>query len=703
MSFPRQQARTRRFSLGVPRAFQISADGSRVLFLRSSGGTDPVSLLWQLTLGDAGGTGAAERVVADPRLLGAGEEDLPPEERARRERMREQSNGIVSYTADGETRRAAFTVSGRLYVVDLLDPDAVPRELPAAVPVVNPVIDPTGRRVAYVSGRGLRVVEIGSGEDRAVASPDGPDVSWGLAEFIAAEEMGRFHGFAWSPDGEALLAARVDESPVRGWHIADPTFPDRAPALMRYPAAGTPDAEVTLAVFAAAAGAEAPALVPPADPELPYLADFRWHRTGPLVVRQSRDQRRVVVRHSPGDGGDWRVRELADPDWVELVPGLARLSDSGRLWWVGDSGGDRRLHLDDEAVTPDGLQVRGVLDVDGETVLFSGSTEPTETHLWTHGPGGLVRLTEEPGVHTGRLRASTVVVSSRVPDEPGVRTSVRRGGAEVAVIASHAERPELPPAPVRLVRLGARELRTAVVLPSWHEPGSGPLPVLMDPYGGPHAQRAVASGGAHLTSRWFAEQGFAVVVADGRGTPGRGSAWERAVRGDLAGPVLADQVDALLAAAERFPDLDLSRVGVRGWSFGGYLAALAVLRRPDVFHAAVAGAPVTDWRLYDTHYTERYLGRPDEHPDAYERSSLLADAARLRRPLMLIHGLADDNVVAAHTLRLSGALLAAGRPHTVLPLSGVTHMTPQETVAENLLLLQADFLREALAAPAAGA
>jgi dipeptidyl-peptidase-4 len=193
-----------------------------------------------------------------------------------------------------------------------------------------------------------------------------------------------------------------------------------------------------------------------------------------------------------------------------------------------------------------------------------------------------------------------------------------------------------------------------------------------------------------------------VVVADGRGTPGLGSAWERAVHGDLAGPVLDDQVDALLGAAAQHPQLDLSRVGIRGWSFGGYLAALAVLRRPDVFHAAVAGAPVTEWRLYDTHYTERYLGRPEEEPEAYDGSSLLTDAAKLERPLLIVHGLADDNVVVAHSLRLSSALVAAGRPHRFLPLAGVTHLTPQEVVAENLLLLQLAFLREALGLDDAG-
>ena len=231
--------------------------------------------------------------------------------------------------------------------------------------------------------------------------------------------------------------------------------------------------------------------------------------------------------------------------------------------------------------------------------------------------------------------------------------------------------------------------------------------MLLDPYGGPHAQRVVRSRSAYLTSQWFAEQGFAVLIADGRGTPARGPAWERAVAGDLAGPVLADQVDALQAAADRFGDLDTGRVAIRGWSFGGYLAALAVLRRPDVFRAAIAGAPVTDWQLYDTHYTERYLGLPGRDDAAYERSSLinpaeLSAASAAARSLLLIHGLADDNVVVAHTLRLSAALLAAGYPHSVLPLSGITHMASQETVAENLLLLQLDFLRRALAGLHAG-
>jgi dipeptidyl-peptidase-4 len=210
----------------------------------------------------------------------------------------------------------------------------------------------------------------------------------------------------------------------------------------------------------------------------------------------------------------------------------------------------------------------------------------------------------------------------------------------------------------------------------------------------------VKSARFYLTPQWFAEQGFAVVVADGRGTPGRGPAWDRTIAGDFAAGILEDQVTALGAAAEKFTDLDTAKVGIRGWSFGGYLAALAVLRRPDVFHAGVAGAPPTDWRLYDTHYTERYLGDPREQPDVYQRSSIIDDPRRAVqtqvRPLLIIHGLADDNVFVAHSLRMSSALLAAGYPHSVLPLSGITHMTSQETVAENMLLLQVAFLKQAL-------
>jgi dipeptidyl-peptidase-4 len=355
-------------------------------------------------------------------------------------------------------------------------------------------------------------------------------------------------------------------------------------------------------------------------------------------------------------------------------------------------------------LTPDSMNVREVHGTDGDTIVFTASGEdPAVITVWRAGPDGLERVSPLDGVHSAQQAGGTRLLISRDLTDSGTFVQVFRAGpaADTApngmAIGSLAETPALPPPRPQLTwSAGPSRVRTAILLPSWHTPGSAKLPVLCDPYGGPHGQRVMGAAAAYLNSQWFAEQGFAVVIADGRGTPGRGPVWDRAVAGDLAGPVLADQVEALHSAAEQCPDLDLTRVGIRGWSFGGYLSALAVLRRPDVFHAAIAGAPPTDWRLYDTCYTERYLGLPDAEPAAYAQSSLLADAPKLTKPLLLIHGLADDNVVVAHTLRFSAALLAAGRPHSVLPLSGVTHMASQEDVAENLLLLQVDFLRRSL-------
>ncbi|HSP30387.1 MAG TPA: prolyl oligopeptidase family serine peptidase, partial [Ilumatobacteraceae bacterium] len=356
--------------------------------------------------------------------------------------------------------------------------------------------------------------------------------------------------------------------------------------------------------------------------------------------------------------------------------------------------------IGDEPVTPPELQVRSIVSTGGDeatpVVTFCANPihDATQLHVWQWRHGYLEAIMTSPGVHAGAVGGATTGVRSATIDRPGTTTVVRTSSGD-REIGSFAETPLVEPN-VQLLTVGDRDLAVAVLLPRDVDLGGAPLPVLLDPYGGPHALRVTQAHNAYLTSQWFADQGFAVIVADGRGTPGRGSDWERAVHGDLAGPTLDDQVDALHAVAREVAGLDLGRVAIRGWSFGGYLAALAVLRRPDVFHAAIAGAPVTEWRLYDTHYTERYLGDPAGRPEQYDANSLLPLAGALTRPLLLIHGLADDNVVAAHTLQLSAALLAAGRPHEVLPLAGVTHMTPQEEVAENLLLHQLDFLHRSL-------
>jgi dipeptidyl-peptidase-4 len=707
-SFPRQAARTIGFTLGAPRSFRLSPDGEAVIFLRSRGGTDPVTCLWALDVA----TGD-ERLIADPAELGHAGATDDPVEKARRERARERAGGIVAFATDAACTVAAFALAGTVYLADLRQAGGV-RELPTLRPAADPRPDPTGAYVAYVSDGVLWVCEITAGTDRVLADPKGADgVSFGLAEFVAAEEMDRNRGYWWAPDGSAILTARVDDTPVQFWHIADPANPATEARPVRYPSAGTPNAVVS--VFVATLAGDLTEVSWDAA-ALPYLVTASWDASigHPLLVVASRDQRDMrILAVDPATGATSLVRADTDPSWVDIVTGVPASLPGGQVVWTADIGGAKRVVAGTEAehaagtaavLTPDSINVREVLGTDGDTVLFTASAQdPASIAVWSAGPAGVEPLTPADGVYSAQQAASTLLLVSRTLADAATSVRLLRSGSgdepriEVGRIGSLAETPNLPaPQPMLTWSAGPSRIRTAIILPSWHTPGSGKLPVLCDPYGGPHGQRVVASGGAHLNSQWFAEQGFAVVVADGRGTPGRGPEWDRTVAGDLAGPILADQVEALHSAAEQCPDLDLTKVGIRGWSFGGYLSALAVLRRPDVFHAGIAGAPPTDWRLYDTCYTERYLGLPDAQPETYAQSSLLADAPKLTRPLLLIHGLADDNVVVAHSLRLSAALLAAGRPHSVLPLSGVTHMASREDVAENLLLLQVDFLRGSL-------
>ncbi|AJF69955.1 peptidase S9 [Streptomyces vietnamensis] len=701
LSFPRQHARTQRFTLGVPRGFSVSPDGERVVFVRSGSGTDRSHRLWVLDLPRDGEP--AERTVADPvALLAGAEEELSPQERARRERSREGSAGIVAYAVDGAVESAAFALSGRLFTADLRAGTA--RELPVPGPVLDPRPSPDGRFVAYVAEGALRVVGADGTGDRALAVPEGEHVSYGLAEFIASEEMGRERGHWWSPASDRLLVARADDREVRRWWIADPAHPEREPQRVGYPAAGTANAEVRL--FLVALDGSRTEVVWDRE-RYPYLARVHWSAAGaPLLLVQARDQReQLFLAVDPESGKTSTVRAEADPAWLELHQGVPAWGPGGGLVRVTDEGGARVLAVGDEAWTGPELHVRSVLDIGADDVLVSASAgeaaaepETGEIHVYRVTGRGAERLSEGAGVHGSvRSGAVTVLVSAR-PEAPGSVARVLRDGEQAAVVASYAQRPVIS-ARVRLTEAGTRRIPCAVLLPQGYAEGDGPLPVLMDPYGGPHGQRVLAAHNPHLTSQWFADQGFAVVVADGRGMPGRSPAWEKSVLRDLS-VTLDDQVAALRGLADRFP-LDLGRVAIRGWSYGGYLAARAVLQRPDVFHAAVVGAPVTDWRLYDTHYTERYLGTPQDDPEVYAAQSLLTDDGlsapeEPARPMMVVHGLADDNVVVGHALRLSSALLAAGRPHEVLPLSGVTHMTPQEQVAENLLLLQVEFLKRSL-------
>ncbi|MDH6109531.1 dipeptidyl-peptidase-4 [Kitasatospora sp. MAP12-15] len=689
-------ARTGRFSYGAPRAFTLAEDGGRLLFLRSSGPRDSVERLWLLDL-----TSYQERVVADPTILLPGRtgelSELPVLERRLRERTRLWATGIGSFAATPDCATAVFALDGRLFQTATATGESV--ELTVAGPAFDPRPSPDGSRTAYVSDGALHITALDrTGLDRAwldgALSP-ADDAVWGVAEFAAAEELGRHRGHWWSPDGSALLAARVDESALPRRWFADPARPELPAESFAYPQAGGPNADVQLWVLAL--DGRRTRLDWDAE-RYPYVCAADWAGAGEilLTVADRLQQTVLLLSADPASGKTVELSRTTDEFYVDDLPGTpARLAGGALLSSADTPGGTARaIALDGRILTGERLQVRRVVGrLRGRLLIEAGEDDPADQHVFLLDPadGALERLSEGPGVHSALAAGDTLLLNSAGPD--GIRRRIRRGEHEFT-LPDHTE-----PLPYRvrpqLARVTELALPTAVVYPRHHVPGQR-LPVLLDVYGGPGGQAVASEPRRWQPRQWWADQGFAVVSTDNRGTPFVSPAFSKAMfRAGLSQVTLDDQVAALHALAERHPDLDLSRVGVRGWSYGGYFAAMAVLRRPDVFHAGSAGAPPTDFRLYDTAYTERYLGLPQDNPDGYAADCLLTDAPSLSRPLLLIHGLADDNVHPSHTLLLSQALHRAGRPHSVLPLPGVSHLR-SNGVDERLMVAELDFLRGAL-------
>lgn len=445
VSFPRRHARTQRFTFGAPRAFTVAPDGSRAVFLRSTSGTDPASSLWVLDTTDGG-----ERVAADPRaLLGGTSEDLSPEERARRERSREGGAGIVSHATDTAVELASFALSGRLFTAELRAGTA--RELPVPGPVIDPRPSPDGRHIAYVTQGALRVVGAEGEGDRALAEPEWDGVTYGLAEFIAAEEMGRYRGFWWGPESDLLLVARADDTPVRRWWISDPARPEREPQRVAYPAAGTPNADVRLFVI----GLDGVRTEVSWDrARYPYLARVHWSAAGaPLLLVQARDQRsQLFLAVNPATGATRMVHADEDPQWLDLFPGVPCWSPSGHLVRIADEGGARVLTVGERPLTGPQLHVRAVLDVTSDDVLISASAgeaaavpEIGEVHVYRVNELGMERVSQEPGVHSAVRAGGVTVLASHTLDRPGAQVQVLRDGKPTATVRSYAEDPGLTP------------------------------------------------------------------------------------------------------------------------------------------------------------------------------------------------------------------------------------------------------------------
>ena len=703
--FLEQYAATKGFTLGLPRKVRVTPEADAVLFLRS-GPRDFVQDLYSFDPK----TGSERVLVSVEGILGTAEEKVSREELARRERTRTTSRGIVSYELSRDGTKILVPLSGRLFLVDRSS-GAVKELLSHAGYPIDPQLSPDATRVACVRDGELHVTEVASGAERRLTRGAGGAESHGLAEFVAQEEMGRTHGFWWSPDGTMLAYQRTDTNGLETFHIVDPMSPEKEPATSPYPRAGKKNAEVTLGVIPARGGATI--WVEWDRARYPYLARVSWEPRSPLAILvQNREQtEELLLAVDPRTGRATTLLEERDDAWLNLEePSPYWLEDGSGFLWQSERSGEPRLELRSRdgslvrTVTPEGLGLRKLVDVDGARgeLYVIASPEPTEAHLFRlpldPARGAPRALTTEPGLHEATFakgHGAYVVTSNTLEGEP--RSVVHRTDGSVAgALTSAAEEPPLA-ARVERVTLPAPQAFRAVVIRPREFDEARRYPVLVHVYGGPGSQMVKANRRAYLLQQWYADHGFIVVSIDGRGTPARGRAWERATRGNLIDIPLEDQVTALRQLGARYPELDLSRVGIWGWSFGGYFAAMAVMRRPDVFHAGVAGAPVADFADYDTHYTERYLGLPQKNPEGYAASSVLTYCKELERPLLIIHGTADDNVYFMHSLKLSDALFRAGKPFELVPLGGFTHMVPDPLVTDRLQSRIADFFVEHLA------
>ena len=692
-----QLTETRFFTRGRPKSITPTEEG--VLFLRSAA-RSAVQDLYAFDIM----TGETRSVLTAEDLLEGDTETLSAEEKARRERLRQDARGIARFALSEDHRRLLVPLSGSLFVVDRAS--GAVSELPESGGYpIDPHWSPDGARIAVVRGRDLYVIDVDAGSQTRLTTSDSETVSWGASEFVAQEEMKRMRGNWWSPDSTRLVAQWTDTADVAVWHTYDPTRPDAAPQAWRYPAPGMPNADVRLAILQADGSGE-PLWIDWDRSRYPYLATVRWPEQGPLTLLvQDRAQQEEVLLAVDADTGATRVLHTErDEAWLNLDQSVPRwLDDGSGFLWSSEREGAFALELRGadgtlvRTLTTAAHGYRRLVHLEEGRAWFAGGPEPTETHLFQVelDTGVVSQVTEERGLHglvTGQ--GTDVRVQTFTGPDGSLSWTVLRDSEVAGTLPSVAEVPEVWPN-LSYATVGERDYRAVVIRPQDWSPDRQ-YPVLLHVYGGPHAKMVTADPYRYVRSQWYADQGFVVVSLDGRGTPDRGRDWERVVRGDLVTVPLQDQIDGLRAVAEENADLDLSRVGVFGWSFGGYLSAHAVLQRPDVFHAGVAGAPVADWADYDTHYTERYMGLPAENPGGYAHASALTHAAALRRPLMILHGTDDDNVYFAHAVKLSDALFRQGRPHAFLPLTGYTHMVADPAVATRLQERIIGFLQEGI-------
>jgi dipeptidyl-peptidase-4 len=671
-------AETQNFSLGQPIEAMPTADGKSVIFLRSDSSRDRTTGLYRFDVA----SGQTEKLAAPEKLLGDQSGNLSPEEKMRRERTRTKVTGITSFELSEDGDQIAFTLPGALFVYRL-GTKSLAKLKTGAGDAIDPTFSPDGRKIAYVRDYNLFVYDLEKDEERAITTGATESHSCGLAEFVAQEEMDRRKGFWWLEDNRTIVYQVNDSSRVELWYVGDPAAPQNPPYPSRYPRPGKENVDVRLAVGNADGIDNASTAVRWIEwdrKKYPYLVRVSPTKFGPLTITvETRDQHELALLDAnPETGATRPLLKEDDPAWVNIDQSVPAWLPSHEFVWTSEKEGAWQLelrHADgslDKVVVPPEKGLQHFSGVTGSYLFFLAGKNPSESDLWGADPSNTELTKLAGGFHKVSLSENGAPVLADTASAPDslAKTLVRRtDGSVLGALPSVAEEP--PFFPRIEFTDDSTKFVSSIVRPRDFD-GSKRYPVIVDVYAGPGLNRVEKIAEPYLIDQWLADQGYVVVSFDGRGTPGRGRDWERAIYQKFGEIPLADQVSALAGLAAKHPEMDLKRVGITGWSFGGYMSALAVLRRPDIFKAAVAGAPVTDWLDYDTQYTERYLGLPGE--DVYAGSSLIGDAPKLSRPLLLIHGTADDNVYFRHSLKLMDALEKAGRPFQFLPIVGSTHM-----------------------------
>ena len=702
---------------------QIAPDGSRVTFLRGKDSDRNRLDLWAFDVA----TGATALLVDSSDVL-PGEEVLSDEEKARRERQRTAAlSGIVDYQWSPDGKTLLFPLGGELYLYDLSKSGrtAVRKLTTGAGFATDPKVSPKGGFVSFIRGRNLWAIDLATGDEIQLTADGSETIGNGVAEFVADEEMGRHTGYWWAPDDSAIAFARIDESKVPVQKRYE-VYPDRTDVVeQRYPAAGDTNVAIRLATIAPKRGA-APQWVDLGNNADIYLARVDWRDPQRLTFqRQSRDQRRLELIEVALASGKQRtlIVETAKT-WVPLHDALRFLKD-GRFLWSSERSGFGHLYLASEdgrqlkPLTRGDWPVDALLAVDeaqglvyfsaGRTADGQADARQSQLHVVPLDGGRIRTLSTKRGMHAASFakNASVYVDSWSNAGTPPQIALHRADGTFVAnLIDNDPAKPDHPYAkylaahrPVEFGTLTAADGETPLHYSLIKPPGFDPAkrhPVLVYVYGGPAAQTVTDSWpgrGDHFFNQYMAQQGYVVFSLDNRGTPRRGADFGGALYAKQGTVEVADQ-QAGVAWLRAQPWVDGERIGVHGWSNGGYMTLMLLAKAADDYACGVSGAPVTDWALYDTHYTERYMDLPAANVDGYREASVFTHIDGIRPDaLLLIHGMADDNVLFGNSTKLMSLLQKRAVPFELMTYPGAKHGLRGKDALHRYRLTQAYFDR----------